>query len=515
MNDTLYLELRKQFERCGKNIPSKVFCKDRKVGPAKMNAIFALEKDALVPFDLMPDIERLWKCQIELEGDYVYESQMDAVRFPALLRFRVHNNTCKRVTIKNNQLTNYGGTQKPVIIHTKNSVTQTSYGYDGKTHISCASAKFFNYKTYCYVWVKYRPDLDTKEYLKNEYQILIHCGKQLREHGISFDSVYSVLGTGKMMLHKATSIYRDPTPIGTLEGDWIQNSTLGALQHHKKGIYDNCSKFDVNSSYPSILSGSGFIIPYGDPEWAKLNEKDIKKYISFGIYRVKITKKVHSFAIKYNLNGYYTHIDLQVFRNAGVCFKLDQDCSFNAMLYSGTSRMPSRKLFKKVYDKLYSLKNKGIGGKYTKQIMNAGVAGGLVESAKKHGYSYTLDTSGNSMVIPENAINVRYEMNDNNEFYRVTYDLDDQKRFKTDYARLKPFLYAEGRHRLRETMIKAVNDLNNIVWVHTDGFIVVGEVDESKLEIGESMGEYTKEYSGKKLEILKQNIVRTKGLKEI
>jgi hypothetical protein len=61
----------------------------------------------------------------------------------------------------------------------------------------------------------------------------------------------------------------------------------------------------------------------------------------------------------------------------------------------------------------------------------------------------------------------------------------EQYFYETDFARLKPFLLAKGRYHTAQHILKNIND---VVYVNTDGFIITNQPDKS-IKFGLNIGD--------------------------
>ena len=68
--------------------------------------------------------------------------------------------------------------------------------------------------------------------------------------------------------------------------------------------------------------------------------------------------------------------------------------------------------------------------------------------------------------------------------------------FRTNYARFSPFITAQGRNLLANLAFQHVQDLDNIVHMHTDSITVKDEQLELKMKANCELGDFGLEYNG-------------------
>jgi hypothetical protein len=202
--------------------------------------------------------------------------------------------------------------------------------------------------------------------------------------------------------------------------------------------------------------------------------------LEFGIYRCEIGPVAIMKFFKFNPKHYYTHIDVMSAKKQGLSIKLIQDGSPNALIYTKDKLMNGSFLFKKYVTELFELKSSGVKG--AKDLLNI-LWGSLCEmNYYKSNNDYDEDNNISEAEVKhitsdEDGIKLKYI------FYRNGF-------YKTNYARIKPFVLAYGRSDL--LMFKEYEDL--IVRIHTDGFYL--KEKPTNIKTGSNLG-YLK-YEGSK-----------------
>ena len=281
-----------------------------------------------------------------------------------------------------------------------------------------------------------------------------------------------------------------PYNIEQVEAEYINNCSIGALMYANEGEYENVHKYDVCSLYPSIMN-SVILFPIKQGEFIKLtsNEFNSFEFIKYGIYRCKINGCNKLF--KFNNLNYYTHLDIKQAKELNLKVELIEDEQPNFLYYSRDKLITGSEIFKQYVELLFELKNKGKKGiKKSKQILNI-LWGSLCEGNTKTQY---INNNDDKIINIDGNIKILKikPFNDNETIIEY---VNNDKQFKSNYARMKPFILAKGRNALYN-LIK--NEINNIVWFHTDGFICRSKLN---INIGDGLGCLKYEGYSKKLKI--------------
>jgi hypothetical protein len=251
--------------------------------------------------------------------------------------------------------------------------------------------------------------------------------------------------------------------------------------------YDNAVCIDQNSQYAANLSSKNFMLPIKAGKFSIMTNDEIPSYAPYGIFRCVITNPndyVANRLFRFNSKNYYTHYDIS---NAiRLKFKVDliQDGQANALLYDSSSRIKGDHTFGKIVDYLFELKSKV---KYTKRIISA-LWGSLCEKNK-----YNAVASVDKMeTIPDNCnLKALYKTKTG---IQASYIKNDNI-YKSDFARVGPFLTSYCRTKISETITKNFK-VENIVRIHTDGFIIVNETVPKEL-LASELGKFKIENEGR------------------
>jgi len=164
----------------------------------------------------------------------------------------------------------------------------------------------------------YNEFITDAEELKKATNGLVNMYKSGRDAVTAMNLAYYFLNEKKIV----------PDQITEEEAKWIEDASIGALicaeEYQGPGW-----KYDINSSYPSIMSSTNFMIPIKEGEF-----KTIKPGIRYqtGIYRCEISypndelkwKKL----FRINQKNKYTNVDIKYAESLGLNVRLIEDGSF-------------------------------------------------------------------------------------------------------------------------------------------------------------------------------------------
>ena len=323
--------------------------------------------------------------------------------------------------------------------------------------------------------------------------------KQLIQHADELKEVTD----GKVNLYRTGSYKRsslqlfhdlcepdEHDPIPQWEANIINMATVGALMHSKQ--YEGVAySYDKTSHYPSIMRSSHCHFPCKEGILSTLTITEFKemKYYRYGFYHVIVSGNIDSRLFRKNPNDWYTHIDLNLALKHGYVITLIENIP-NCLSYDGKI-INASKLFAPFVDYLFSLKQKGYQS--IKHILTP-LWGALIESNK---FDIRICEKGNDTIGHDKHLEM---------FAWIGDDLDSDKlkvsvvrksnQFVTNFARLKPFMLAYGRVYITSCIVE---NLDNLVQLHTDGFILSKPIkafkSTDKVVIGSDIGQL--KYKGK------------------
>ena len=343
----------------------------------------------------------------------------------------------------------------------------------GNDDIKVNEAEFNKYKdkyTFILINTKRDPITDVdekgnKKTLKDMKDILSfynECQKQLFKASNGFINFHTAPSFTKLALYiwnvmKKKCVFKESEPLDDTEIEFLRN-TKGAIIFGSK--YEGEGHlYDFVSFYMSILFDIDFYIPIKPPI-----EKTITKFsqalryekYEYGYYRCEIEKsgvETIDRLFRFNKKNIYTHIDIKLASKLKLKCKLINDNETNMWYYPPTHLEKSHKMFKSFIGYMFKLKQQKVKG--AKNILTS-LWGAICQM--------------NRAIIPagtktkETKI-LKVELNDSGN---MEFTVEKEKPFKYSYARLKPFLLAQGRYNL-STTIMSFGD--KIVRANTDGFI--------------------------------------------
>jgi hypothetical protein len=142
----------------------------------------------------------------------------------------------------------------------------------------------------------------------------------------------------------------------------------------------------------------------------------------------------------------------------GLKIEMIQNDQPNFLFYSKDKLMNGAYLFKSFVDELFELKSQKVNG--AKQILNT-LWGGLTE---KNHFNHTYDPNEKMNINDCNISRISYG---NKLSIKCTYY--DKPQFKTNWARIKPYILAYAREQMFYRFRSMESD---IVYLHTDGFLM-------------------------------------------
>ena len=316
-----------------------------------------------------------------------------------------------------------------------------------------------------------RDTLDKKtlrgECIEDSYYLFKEMADEMKKHCGGCYNFYKCGSFKSMALNQfyKNNITVQPEPIHNAEATWIEDGSSGAIMYWQN-YEGHAHDYDVNSRYPDVMQKNQHYFPIKEGEFKIVSEMSNK--MEFGIYRCKITKaddRPYKF-FRFNPKNKYTNLDIDVALNYGLTVELMMDDKPNALIYTKDKLMNGAFLFKNYIDELYELKKNKVNG--AKALLNV-LWGGLTESTcYKHAFEF--DEENDITEAQIRKINV-------DDKIRVDCTYHKKKHYKTNWARIKPFVLAYARHRMFFCFRK-FEPL--ILQMHTDGFLLSENTTELK-----------------------------------
>ncbi len=431
--------------------------------PEKLKKYLGLKRDDKIPLNLIPKIEKkLSTYQINVRGDFVYTSTIKSNKIINLLLINQHY-TIDKEYVKPSLNNNVRFYEKIPMLYDK----LTFEGYDGtskrKLSIEERNDILYNFKSKYILFGREEQKKNKLITMEEEYAKLIIDIELLKTESNGIINLYktgNINNTCLELFDKMTKFLIEPDQILQDEAIWINESTVGSLiwaQEYNGDVY----KYDVKSLYPYIMSSKGkFPIKRG--EFQKLKTIDNVEYFQFGIYRVKITpsndKHINKL-FRFSTHNYYTHISLEHARKLKLKMELIQDDKPNFLFYSREKLISFEEVFKPYVMFLFDLKDKGVNK--AKDILNR-LWGKLGEYDRQNKY----DDKEITINDDEDITELR-PCNKNEDITQIKTNKIN-KPYKTNYARLIPFIKAKDRSYMSELMY---DNRQNIHQILTDGFL--------------------------------------------
>lgn len=264
--------------------------------------------------------------------------------------------------------------------------------------------------------------------------------------------------------------FLNPEPILQDEAIFIKLSTYAAIISFRP-YTGTLYKYDYKSFYPHLMTSSTNRFPVKRGEFKIISDFN-KDYIEYGIYRCIIEHsedETINNIFRFNYHNYYTNLDIETARKLNLKVTLIQDNKPNFLYYSRDKLTTMSQLFNDYISIVFPIKD---NSKLDKCIRNAAKAilnrlwGCLCEVDKHKHY---IDDNKFSMDDDEEII----------ELYPSNTETDDSKEahvikttkinsyYKTDFARIAPFIISYGRRQMTNIMHE---HKQHIYRVQTDGF---------------------------------------------
>ena len=431
--------------------------------PDKLKKYLGLKRCDKVPLNMIEKIEKkLSTYQINVRGDYIYTSTIKSNKVINLLLQNEHysiDTSCIKPSLNKTVRFN----EKIPILYDK----LTYEIYDGKTKQKISIQErndiLYNFKSPYILFDRTKQKKGTIISIEDEYNTLIKDIQELKIKSNGFINMYktgNINNTCLDLFDRMTRFLLEPENILQDEAEWINKSTLGSLiwGHNYQGDVYN---YDVKSLYPYLMTTKNkFPIKRG--EFMKLESIDNIQYFQFGIYRVKIEPSNDEHINKlfrFTNDNYYPHISLEQARKLNLKMTLIIDDEPNFLHYSRDKLITFEEVFKPYVMYLFDLKDNGLS--IAKDILNR-LWGKLGE------YDRTKKYDDKEIKIESDEEIIELRPCNKNEDINLIKTNKINKPYKTNYARLIPFLKSIDRNYMCNIMYEHRNNIHQIL---TDGFV--------------------------------------------
>jgi len=259
-------------------------------------------------------------------------------------------------------------------------------------------------------------------------------------------------------------------PIDTIEETWIDKSWTPALIFAENGYNGPGYKYDHISMYPSILKSMYWPVKKGVQKHLSKEEFETMletREIPYGLYKCKIDIEDERLFKPSRNKRYYTHIDIHAALDLGYTIKIKQKSEYNAYIYGKDNIVKGKEIFGPYVDFLFELKQQKVP--YAKMLLN--MLWGLL--VKENTFKLQGDIDPEKTKILKILPNFTFLVRNKNK-----------KMYEYNYARIKPFILAYARRKMT-TVLKDYAD--DIVYIHTDGFILSKPMSDSYKFFGTTM----------------------------
>lgn len=459
----------------------------KKVIQTKKNEIIAEElKEYLklnrydkIDIKFMPKVEKYIKYKtnkdyaIYVSGDYSYISTIDTTRKINLILSNEHYSVQEDEATKAKYFSHKD--RKLVVYEMNNNILNC---FDGEDYFDMTEEeqKEIISKPRSSKYILVSTSFIKKTLVKNGKDLLIdECfshyndlANDLKKYNDTYFNLYrsDLKHTAlNYFFSKVQNIH--PTQIKNHEVNFLEGATYSAITYWEK-YNGQVDSYDVNSFYPYVMSINNHYFPIDDGKYLIIDE--IKDKPDYGIYRCFITKKddkSYKF-FKFNNKHYYTSIDIEVAIKYGLTVQLIQDGKPNFLHYTTVEN--GHHLFFNYMDEFYKIKQHNKGAKILLNIL----WGALCET---NHYNYHCNSNTLIDISEAKITDIRH-----NNGFKIKCVYYNQNYYKTNWARIKPFVLAYGRAKLFYRYQKYEDD---IVRINTDGFYTKNKLN---IETSNKMG---------------------------
>ena len=450
----------------------------------RMKKFLNIDRDAPVEYTDLPKIEEKLGIRINLYGDYELLSKRDS-KYEINLQLKKGHYKTKADALYS-IMKNYSMFKEEKELMIGYHLGDTLIVYDGEDEIECDEKTAFKEYTKQYIIV-----MTQKRDLEKEYHKVKAEYDEMKEISDGEFNPYKFTRITSMALYYFYQHFKglNLEPMDAREQSIHKQAFMAGLRYCKKGTYEGkVYDYDINKFYTSLFI-KGVLMPTSKPTYTFFDE--LPEKITYGIYDIVIGDVEDNIFQLNRKSGYYTHTDLYLLKKLNIPFKLNTTKDFNAVLYDS---FVNTHIMKDYLKTIYDLSKKS---KYTlfKLLLNC-LWGKLCEINK------TITNNAKEEIIVDDGDILRTIKPDSNIVEAEIFDRQNLFKFGP-LARIGCFLTAKGRYRITDDIFK--NNLqDDIVYIHTDGFISLKKMDKSYL--GDDVGEY-------KYKKYKQAIIENKSKK--
>ena len=431
--------------------------------PSEFKKMLGLQRSDKVPLSLIGFIEtKLKTFQINIRGDVIRSSTIKSSKQINLILQNQHFTIEK---IKNTLTPFIKYDEKvPILLNRK---TMEAFNGERQWNMTKEERNSYYKQASPYILILTQKQGLDKEgnriilSLEEEYKQFIVIADTLKKESKGLINLYKTgsYHDAALSLFDRITKYIKPEPILQDESLWIKESSFSALIWAEK-YEGELFKYDVKSLYPYLMTSSTLKIPIKRGEFKIITE--FNKYPEFGIYHCIIEKsedKNINKLFRWNRNNKYSQPDIFNAQELGLKINLIMDDKPNFLYYPRENTVAFSELFKQYVEILFPLKENQITS--SKNVLNI-LWGALCEiDKKKHFVSNEFKISDDEEILEIYPSSI-----EGHDIIRTT---KINSFYKTPYARLCPFLLAQGRRHMAKLLYE---HRDNVHRIQTDGFLV-------------------------------------------
>lgn len=450
--------------------------------PAEFKKSLGLKRADKVPLSCIDKIEKKLKnYQINVRGEHIRSSTISSTKQINIILTNEHYEV-EKLDRKFILFPKYDE-KTPIMFNKK-----TFEAYDGNKKWSMTREErnsiLYNFKSpYILIETEYQGRDEKGEVIKisieDEFKEWVENTEALK---VESKGMINLFKTGSyhdtaLSLFDRITKFINPEPLLQDEAEWINLSSFSALI--KAEVYSGeLYKYDVKSLYPYLMNSTTLKFPVKRGEFKQITEfnNDFIYNFEYGIYRCIVSESEDENINKlfgFNVDNYYTSIDLTNAKKLNLSIKLIIDSKPNFLHWSRDKLITFNEVFKNYIDILFPLKENKV--QKAKNILNM-LWGALGEINKRKQY-----VSKEFSLEEEEEIIEMYPSLD--ETAHVIKTTKRNNYYKTSFARLCPFLLAQGRKHMSDLMF---GHRANIKRIQTDGFYTTEKIHTNRtVNLGE------------------------------
>lgn len=476
-NDCIYHALSDAFNGDKTIFPEKIRTK------RKFKRYFGYGRDDKMKlFEIVEELQTLLKVSIVIVGDQSY--------IPKEIKTRNIVLRCKgdHVTLQNNK-----GKERPIALFgngTKENVVVYKVLDNDKIEIHEDKIKVLNrveFNEYArrtrklYILAEYNED--PKEVLEKHIRMTEHF-KTVSNNIVNLYKCSYVPQMAIEIFRQLSKSIAAPEELEIYEHQPLNIANMGGVHHQKKGIFENCTDYDMNSMYLHIMSSRGFGVPMRKPETSHMTSEEINKsdFFPYGLYLCKIEGSSIWIPVKCENYMWMTHDMLKLAKDEKLKIVMSVD-DVNVMLYK--ERVQGYHLFGGYNELVTKIRNESKGTEFESEakLFSSCLWGKLCSKLKQT----KILTEDEPIELKDYDIDELVPIEDNK--YKMRY-IDRVEIFKSPYARLGAFLTSRCRYELYKVCRDNGIIDDDIIVLNTDGMTLRNGKRLNDKLIGNKSGQF-------------------------